>query len=453
MASRSNGHCLTTEQRRWLPALRTEYDTDIARLAVPALGTLVAEPLYVLADTAIIGHVGTNELAGLALASTVLLTLHALLIFLAYGTTGPVARLISSGREDQAANRSLQGLWLATALGIAGSLLIFVARTPLLELFGADDAVMAHADRYLSISLIGFPFMLVMLAAGGAFHGRQDTKTPLALALGGATINIIIESVLIFGFGFGVGASALSTVIAQVMTATVAVVLLMRWIRANTDQRRPDPALMLRLLKAGQALVLRTASLRGSFTLSVVLASRMGVVEVAAHQVALQIWGTLALALDAVAIAGQALTGKWLGTGDLDRARAAARRMIEVDVAVGAVAGLVVIVFRSPISSIFSDDPAVTGLVASVLVVVGLQQALNGHVFALDGILIGAGDLGYLARSMVAAAVLFIGLAVLVSVAGLGLLWLWAALCAFMGARAVALQLRWRSEEWLHTSL
>lgn len=445
--ARSNGRRLTRL------ALRTEYDRDIARLAVPALGTLVAEPLYVLADTAIVGRIGTDELAGLALASTVLLTLHALLIFLAYGTTGPVARLISSGREPEAANRSLQGLWLAVGLGLAGSALIYAFRHQLLDLFGADPEVVFFADRYLSISLLGFPFMLVMLAAGGAFHGRQDTTTPLLLAVAGAIINLAIESVLIFGFGYGVGASALSTVIAQTLTATVAVVMLLRWIRVHTNVRRPQPTLMFTILKAGQALVLRTAALRGSFTLSVVVASRMGSVEVAAHQVALQIWGTLALALDAVAIAGQALTGKWLGTGNLQRAKAAARRMIEVDIAVGVLAGIVLWIFRSPISRIFSEDPEVTSLVASVLVIVALQQPLNGHVFALDGILIGAGDLGYLARSMVFAAAIFLGLAALVSGSGAGLAWLWASLCVFMAARAVALHLRWRSERWLHTTI
>ncbi len=436
-----------------LPSLRSEHDAAIARLAVPALGTLVAEPLYVLADTAIIGHVGTAELAGLALASTVLLTLHSLLIFLAYGTTGPVARLIGAGREPEAASRSLQGLWLALLLGVVVGVLLLAARNPLLRAFGSDAEVFGHAHRYLSISVFGFPFMLLLLAAGGAFHGRQDTRTPLALAVGGAVINLVLESVLVFGFGYGVGASALSTVVAQGLTAAIAVVVLLRWIRSTGARLTPHPATMRSLAKAGQALILRTAALRGSFTLSVLVASRMGSTEVAAHQVALQIWGTLALALDAVAIAGQALTGRWLGTGDIGQAKAATRRMIEIDIAVGVVAALVMVAFRGPIASIFSDDLAVTGLVSSLLLLVALQQPLNGHVFALDGILIGAGDLGYLAITMLAAAALFVVLAVAVLVTGSGLTWLWLALGVFMAARAIALHARWRSERWLETTL
>ncbi len=420
---------------------------------MPALGTLVAEPLYVLADTAIIGHVGTAQLAGLALASTVLLTLHSLLIFLAYGTTGPVARLIGAGREPEAAARSLQGLWLALLLGVIGGVLLFTVREPLLRTFGSDPEVFGHARRYLTISIAGFPFMLILLAAGGAFHGRQDTRTPLALAVGGAMINLVLESILIFGFGYGVGASALSTVIAQGLTAGVAVTVLLRWIRRTGSSFAPHGATMLSLAKAGRALILRTAALRGSFTLSVLVASRMGSTEVAAHQVALQIWGTLALALDAVAIAGQALTGRWLGTGDVGQAKAATRRMIEIDIGVGTVAAIIVVVFRGPIASVFSDDVAVTGLVSSLLVLVALQQPLNGHVFALDGILIGAGDLSYLAVTMVAAATLFVALAILVLVGGLGLTWLWLALGVFMAARAIGLHVRWRSDRWLETTL
>lgn len=432
-----------------MPALRSEHDAAIAKLAVPALGTLVAEPLYVLADTAIVGNLGTNELAGLALASTILLTLHSLMIFLAYGTTGPVARLIESGRQVDAAQRSLQGLWLALVLGIVAAVGVHLARDPLLAVFGASDPVTAAAERYLSISLIGLPFMLVMLAAAGSFHGRQNTVTPLTLAVGGASINLVLESVLIFGFGYGIGASALSTVIAQGITTAAALVLLLRWIRPLTSNRRPQRHAMWSLLCAGQALVLRTAALRGSFTLSVVIASRIGAVEVAAHQVALQIWGTLALALDAVAIAGQALTGKWLGSGDIKRALAATRRMVEVDIAVGTAMALLLILFRSPIASAFSDDPAVTSLVAFLLVLVAIQQPLNGHVFALDGILIGASDLGYLARSMVVAAAVFLVLAAVVSLADLGLGWLWGALGVFMAARALLLHHRWRSNRWL----
>lgn len=429
--------------------IRSPYDREIARLAIPALGSLIAEPLYVLVDTAIVGNIGTNELAGLALASTVLLTLHAAAIFLAYGTTGPVARLIGSGNEIEAGNRSIQGLWLGLFVGLAGALFLAVLGSPILELIGGSGEVLVAARTYLFVSLPGLPFLLIALAANGSFHGRQDAKTPLVLAIIGAVGNLVIELVLINGLGYGIGASALSTVIAQTVVGVISVVLVVRWARTIGASTAPDGRGMRSILATSKALFIRTMSLRGSFTLSTAIAARVGVADVAAHQIALGIWSTLALALDAVAIAGQALTGKWLGVGDKMKARAATKRMIEVDVFVGVVVGAGILVARQPLSELFSNDPAVVSITAFLLVHLAVQQPLNGVVFALDGILIGASDLNYLAISMLGAGVLFAAMAAVVVATGAGVGWLWAAIAVFMAARAVPLVLRWRQDAWL----
>ncbi len=429
--------------------LRSPYDKEIARLAVPALGSLIAEPLYVLVDTAIVGNIGTNELAGLALASTVLLTLHAAAIFLAYGTTGPVARLISGNREIEAGDRSVQGLWLGLVVGVVGAAVLAVAGTPILELLGGSGEVLTAARTYLMVSLPGLPFLLIALAANGSFHGRQDAKTPLLLAIVGAVGNLVIELILINGLGYGIGASALSTVIAQTVVGVISVVLVVRWARSIGASTRPNRTGMLSILATSKALVVRTMSLRGSFTLSTAIAARIGVADVAAHQIALGIWSTLALALDAVAIAGQALTGKWLGVGDKVKARAATRRMIEVDIMVGAIVGLGILVARKPLSELFSDDQAVVSITAFLLIHLAIQQPLNGVVFALDGILIGASDLNYLAISMFGAALVFVAMSGVIVATGAGIGWLWAAIAAFMAVRAVPLVARWRNDSWL----
>jgi putative MATE family efflux protein len=211
----------------------------------------------------------------------------------------------------------------------------------------------------------------------------------------------------------------------------------------------PDWAAVGRLALAGRALILRAVALRGSFTLATAVASRAGVADLAGHQIGLQVWITLSLALDAVAIAGQALTGKWLGAGDAERARAAARRMIELDVAIGAALGAVVFVFRDPLASLFSTDQAVISAAALVLTWVAVGQPLSGYVFALDGILIGAGDLGFIGRAMAVAAVVFAVGAFLLIQAGAGLGPLWALLTGFMVLRAVPLWWRWRSDRWV----
>ncbi len=429
--------------------MRSPHDGDIARLAVPALGTLVAEPLYVLADTAIVGRIGTDQLAGLALASTVLLTAHALLIFLAYGTTSTVARLMGAGRESEAARQSVQGLWLAVLLGTAAAVTIAVTREPILDLLGGQGQARREALIYLDISLIGLPFMMLVLAGSGAFNGRQDTRTPLLIAVAGAVLNLVLELILIPGLGYGIGASALSTVVAQILTGTVFVAAVVRWGRSRSAALGLHWPSIRRLVTAGQPLIIRAVALRGSFTLSAAVAARIGVAELAAYQIGIQIWATLALALDAVAIAGQALTGKWLGAGDADRARGAARRMIEIDIAVGAAAGLAVLLFRDVLARAFSPDPAVIAATAAVLIWVASTQPLNGYVFALDGILIGAGDLRYLGRTMAVTAAVFTLLALVLLWTEQGLNRLWAALVLFMMLRAVALGARWRTDRWI----
>ncbi|MCP5032942.1 MAG: MATE family efflux transporter [Actinomycetia bacterium] len=443
--------------------LRSDHDRAIARLAIPALGTLVAEPLYVLADTAIVGHLGTSELAGLALATTVLLSVYGLLIFLAYGTTASVARLMGAGDVEKAARVSVQALWLAAIIGLAVAAGLVATATPLLELLGGSGQALVAGRTYLVISSAGVPFLLLTLAGAGAFHGRQDTRTPLVIAVSSAVANLVLESILVFGLDYGIGASALSTVLAQAGAGLVYTNRGLAWARSLGLSLAPVATLLRQLLIAGQPLMLRNLALRGSFTLATAMAARIGEVELAAHQVGVQIWSTLALALDAVAIAGQALTGHWLGAGEAIRAREAAKRMIEIDVAVGVVAGLVILVARHPIASIFSSDPGVVATVAYVLVFVAVVEPINGYVFALDGILIGAGDLRYLGRSMSLAAVIFMIMAALLlnseTLFGIGPLlqgrsglgWLWTTLGLFMGLRGLTLWWRWRSDHWIVT--
>ncbi len=409
----------------------------------------MAEPLYVLADTAVVGRIGTTELAGLALASTVLLTAHALLIFLAYGATGPIARMISEGNLTRAATRGIQGMWLAGVLGIGIAVLLAFFAEPLLRLLQAEGEVLDAALLYLMFSLPGFPFLLLALAGAGVLHGRQDTRRPLVIALSSALANLAIEIVLVFGLGFGLGASALSTVIAQVGAGVAYIFLVLRWARETGASTRPERAPMVSILKSGQALVVRTASLRGALTLGAGIAASIGTEEVAAHQVALQVWFTLALALDAVAIAGQALTGRYLGEGDQKVAWAASRRMIELDTVVAIGFGILIALFREPIASLFTDDTAVVGLTGFVLLHVAGQQPINGVVFALDGILIGAGDLWFLAKGMVAAFAAFGAAAFAVVRTDAGLGWLWGALWIFMIVRMVPLVIRWRNGHWL----
>ena len=431
---------------RWTPT-----DREILRLAVPALGALVAEPLYILADTAVVGRIRTPQLGGLALASSLLLIGHAVFIFLAYGTTSAVARLLGAGEHRRAAHQAVQSLWLAALVGVALLVAGLVFGPSLIGLLGGRGEVATNAEVYLRISMFGVPAMLISLAGVGYLRGLQDTARPFYVALGTALANLVLELILVFGFDQGIGASALSTVVAQWFAAIVFV----RWIRAAVAAHdvtlRPDAGVIRELAGDGFDLFVRTAALRGSLTVTLGIAARIGDDDLAAHQIAFEIWNLLALTLDAIAIAAQAIIGRELGAGNAARARALGRRMTQWGVVAGLVLGLVLLATSPLLPHVFTEDAAVLGLASFLLIHVAVSQPVAGVVFALDGVLIGAGDLRYLAWAMWAAAVVLVGGGLLVLELDAGIGWLWVALHGWIITRAVTLLARFRGDAWMVT--
>jgi putative MATE family efflux protein len=432
--------------RKWIAS---PHDREIARLAVPAFAALIVEPLYILCDTAVVGHLGTPQLGGLAVASSILLTLYAVFIFLAYGTTAAVSRLLGAGDQREAAHQAVQSLWLAGMIGVAVTAVGLVTAEPLVRLLGAEGAVAANALVFLRISLVGVPAMLTVLAGTGYLRGLQDTRTPLVVAAATAAGNLVLELVLIYGFDQGIGASALSTVLAQTAGALVYLRLIGRDARARGVPLAPHPASLGALARVGRDLLIRTVALRAALVVAAAVATRLGAVDIAAQQVAFEVWSFLAFALDAVAIAGQALVGRALGAGDAAEARGASRRMIEWGVALGVGVGLVVLATRTLLPHIFTADPAVVDLAAFLLVWVAALQPVNAVAFVLDGILIGAGDMAFLARAMVFGTLVFLPPALAVAALGLGIGWLWAAIALFMATRAATLLIRFAGDRWV----
>lgn len=423
-------------------------DKEIFRLAIPALGALIAEPIYVLTDTAIVGHLGTTELGGLSAASAVLLSAYSLCIFLAYGTTASVARLEGAGQSSRAANQAVQGLWLALVLGVGLALLGLAFGRQALSIFGDDPEVRSGAWIYLRVSLIGVPAMLVTLAGVGYLRGLQQVRAPLVLAGVTALANLVIEVIWIYRFDGRLGASAASTVIAQWIGAVVATRWIVRAVRAAGIPIAPRAAPIVALARVGLHLMIRTAALRGSFVLATVVAAHLGTVDLAAHEIAFAMVSLLALALDAIAIAGQSMVGKFLGQDDVELARRAANRMIGWSVGFGVVVGALLLVSRTFVVEVFSNDAAVLSLAAFLLIHVALIQPLSGAVFALDGILIGAGDQRYLAAATPIAAAVFLAAILVLWPLGAGIGWLWFALELFMAARLLSMVGRFRSGRW-----
>ena len=425
------------------------HDREILRLALPALGALAAEPLYVLADTAIVGRLGVRPLAGLAVAGLVLTEAFAVFNFLAYSTTAGVARFVGAGDRRRAAELGVDGLWLALGLGTALAVVGLVISSPLVDVMGASARVQPYALTYLRISLLGAPMLLVTLAGTGYLRGLQDTRTTLVVAVAANTANLALEVLFVFGFGWGIAGSAWGTVIAQTGSAAAFAVIAARAARPAGASRWPRRAGLRKVAVVGGPLIVRTASLIIVFVAATNLAARIGDREVAAHEIAFQVFMFLALSLDALAIAGQAMIGRFLGASDAHEARAAAQRMLEWGVAVGIGLAVLLTVTRPWLAAVFTDVPGVRTLAEELLLVVALLQPLNAVVFVLDGVLIGAGDQRYLARAMVAATLLgFVPAAALVSGLDAGVVALWGALAVWFVARGLGVGLRYAGTRW-----
>lgn len=428
-------------------------DRDILRLAVPSLGALIAEPVFVLTDTAMVGHLGAESLAGLAVASTVLQTVIGLLIFLAYATTPIVARRLGAGDRRGALSAGIDGVWLALALGLV-LLAAMLPTSPLIvELFGVEPTVAAAALDYLEIAWWGIPGMLLVLAATGVLRGLQDARTPLVVAAAGFAANIALNAVLIYGVGLGIAGSALGTVIAQWGMAAVLVVIVVRTAAANGAGLRPGMTGIRAAARAGSWLFVRTVSLRVALVATVVVAARLGTEELAATQIWFALYSLLALALDALAIAGQALIGHGLGASDVPRVHAITRRLVGWGVAVGA-ALVVPLLAATPLLALaMTGDPAVRALVPLAVVTLAVGMPLAGLVFVLDGVLIGAGDGRYLAVTGILnllAYLAVLGLAIGMLGAGLAGLFL-SFMIGYLAARAATLGWRARGERWIVT--
>ena len=430
---------------------RHPQDAEILRLAVPAFGALVAEPLFLLADSAIVGRIGTTALGGLGVASQALTTLVNISIFLAYGTTAAVARQLGAGNRRAAIRLGIDGLWLATAIGVVVLGLGWPCAPAIVHAFGGSAAVTHGAVTYLRISLLGAPAMLAVLAGTGVLRGLQDTRTPLAVAVGASLANIVLNAFLVLDLRFGLAGSAWGTMIAQNSAAAVYLIVVARGARRAGVSFRPDGAGVRSAAVAGASLVVRTLALQAVLIVTTAIAARQGNNAIAAHQIAFRLWMLLALALDAIAIAAQAITGRYLGAGDVAGARAATRRMTAWGAVYGLVFGALLLAARPLLPGVFAASPGVTRLLLALLLVTALQQPVAGVVFVLDGVLIGAGDQDYLAVAGLVTAAVFGAAAAAVLMMHAGLVALWLAYSLWIAARFVTLTLRARGTAWLVT--
>lgn len=412
-------------------------DRRIAALAIPAMAALATEPLYDVSDTAILGHVGTDQLAGAALAMRILAFGYALFVFLMFGTTAAVARYLGAGDNRRAAHVAVAAMWIGLGIGIVAAVVLGAAGPTLIAGFGGEGRVAAEAEIYFRIAVAGFPGFLVTMAGIGTLRGRENTKTPLLISLVGVSLNLVIEIVAIFGLGYGVGASALATVIAKSFTAVIYVMSIRTFARNSGVGWRPDLARAAELGRVGGDLVVRTAGLLGTLGAATAMAAKDGATTLAAHSITMGVWQFSTYVNDGIEVAGQTLIAQTSGADDAAGRRRVIRRTLQWALRVGVGASLVLGVFRTSVVSIFTDDVAVRNGAIGVMWFVVLLQPVNSVAFALDGIMVGAAKQRLMAVAMVAAAAVFAVVAWVLSIDGFELTDVWWSLAAFMATRLV----------------
>lgn len=422
-------------------------------LAVPAIGTLIADPLLGAVDTAVAGRLGSAELGSLGLAVGLLTAGTWVFNFLVFGTTTTVAHAVGRRDLQTAGRRVSHAAVAATVLGVAGGVMLFAFAPLLVRGFGAVDELVDPAVTYLRVRAIGVPFLLLGYVGHGAFRGVGDTRTPLWVVVIANVLNGALDVVLVFGLGFGLGGIAAATVAAEVTAVLVFAVLIRRAGLPLAGHGLPSREQVRDLVVVSRDLFLRTGGLLAGFLAITAAAARTDTTTAAAHQVIWQVFLLVSFLMDGFAIAAQSMIGSALGAGDEAEARATARDLVVWGVAGGALVGVLLLVARGPITGVFTSDPAVLAAIAGAWWLASLGHALNGLVFVLDGVVMGAADFRYLRTWTVAAALLAGTLGQVGVTFGAGLLWLWACAELLMLIRGASLAWRIRGTSWLQSDL
>lgn len=417
---------------------------DIFALALPAIGVLSATPLYLLLDTAIIGRLGSFELAALAVGTTVQSTVTTQLTFLSYGTTARAARLFGAGKRREAIAEGVQATWVGLGVGLFLAALIWLFAYDIALWLTGSSEIADAASSWLHIAALAIPLTLVTMAGNGWLRGIQNTRSPLYYTLAGVIPGAILIPILVDRYGLS--GSAMANVVGVAITA---ICFLISLNREHEGGWQPKWSVMKHQLVMGRDLILRSLSFQIAFVSAAAVAARFGTASLAAHQIMLQLWNFITLVLDSLAIAAQVLTGAALGRGTVGVAKHIGKRVTIYSLVFAGGLGVVFALLAGPIPRIFTHDSEVLATIATPWWLMIIMIVLGGVVFALDGVLLGAGDATYLRNITIASVLLgFLpGVWVSFAIDG-GLTGIWAGLLAFIVLRMLAVLWRFQSMKW-----
>jgi putative MATE family efflux protein len=426
---------------------RSRFDREILALALPALGALAADPLVSIVDTIFVGRLGVLPLAALGVNTSIFSMAFVVFNFLAYGTTPMVARAVGRNDREAAGRVVVQALVVAMLAGVVAVLVLQAFAVPITAAMGARGELQAESLSYLRIRAFAGPAVLLITAGHGAFRGYLDTRTPLVVTIGLNLVNLVLDPLFIFGFGWGLEGAAIATLIAQWVGALWFVDLLLRRRREALGVRLRFPAMtdLLPFLRVGGELIVRTFALIGTLTLATAIATRVGMIAVAAHQVGSQLWLLLALVVDSLAVAAQAMVAKYRGSGYPLVSRAASNRLLAWGLGTGIGLSLLFWMLEPVLPRLFTDQPEVLATVREIYPFIVVMQPLNALVFVWDGIFLGLEEFRFVAVQMVLSGLAASIVLMLVIPFDWGLQGVWWGIVSLMAVRAVTLAIRyWR---------
>jgi putative MATE family efflux protein len=448
---------LTRRARSSTSRSRAPTTRSLLSLAGSAFGVLAAEPLYVLVDTAVVGHLGSTPLAALGVGAALMTLVVFVATFVEYGTTARAARWFGAGDESSAVNEGVQATWLAALLGVVIVLVSEVFAGPLTRTLAGDSGAVQHAAiGWFRIAVIGIPGALIVLAGNGWMRGVQQVRAPVVIVLAANGLSAAASPILVYPLHLGLNGSAIANVGAQAVAATWFLASLSKSARSRAEKAgrwwRLQWSIMRAQLRLGRDLVLRSAGFQAAFICAAAVAARMGTAQLGAHQVALQLWEFSALVLDSFAIAAQSLVGAALGGGDAAAARHFAWQTARYGLVAGVIFGLFLLAMWRLLPEAFTSSAPVRHQLHILWPWFVGMQPFAGMLFALDGVLIGAGDVAFLRTITLIAA---IGVFVPLNLAALAWHWgiggVWAGLCGFVAARLIGMLIRTRGDRWIVT--
>ncbi|ALE34187.1 multidrug transporter MatE [Lawsonella clevelandensis] len=427
---------------------------DLLRLALPALVVLAAEPLYVLFDTALVGHLGAVELAALAAGGTVLAVVSSQLTFLSYETTARSARFYGAGEARLARQEGVQASWLALLVGVSILVIMQIFLEPIAQLLTGGGELASDTVLWLRIALGGVPFILLSMAGNGWMRGVQEVRRPPIFVVIGFGLSAVLCPALIYGWwglpALGLHGSAWANVVGQSATGLLFLVALIRTARQYQLSWKPQWSVVREQLHMGKDLIVRSLGFQVCFLSVSAVAARIGAETLAAHQIVWQIWVFTSLLLDSIAIAAQSLVGESLGAQRTTETSRLGRQIVVSGTLFATVIAFAYAALHSVIPKIFTHDSAVLTQASIPWWFMVCLLPVAGAVFACDGVLLGAGDAAFL-RNVTAAAAFgcYLPMIWLSYSMHWGLAGLWSGFVLFIVVRAVAGLIRQRRGKWL----